>query len=187
MTNVSATSTNTLTGNYAIDTAHSRIGFSARHAMVTKVRGSFAEFEGFGYFDEENPANSRVELDIKVASINTGNPDRDNHLRTNDFLAVDQYPEITYRSTAVERQDADTYRVTGDLTVRGVTRPVTIDFTFTGNVIDPWGNQRIGFEGRTQINRKDYGVSWNAPLEAGGVLVSDKIELDFDISAVKKA
>lgn len=176
-----------LTGKYMLDPSHTRIGFAARHAMVTTVRGSFNEFEGSGYLDAESPANSRLAVTIKAASIDTRNPDRDAHLRSNDFFAMDEYPEITYVSTSVEQVDDERYRVTGDLTVRGVTKPVTVDFEFSGAAVDPFGNQRIGFEGTATINRKDFGVSWNAPLEAGGVLVSNKVVLEFDVSAIKAA
>ncbi len=183
MTTVTAPST--VTGTYAIDASHSRIGFVARHAMVTKVRGSFNEFEGSGYFDADQPANSRLELVIKTASIDTRNADRDGHLRGNDFFDMDEYPTITFRSTSVEQTGHAEYRVTGDLTIKGITKPVSVDFDYTGAVVDPWGNQRIGLEGNTTINRKDWGVSWNAALEAGGVLVSEKVTLEFEVSAVR--
>ena len=176
----------TLTGNYTLDKAHTRVGFSARHAMVSKVRGSFNEFEGSGYLDQDNPANSHVEITIKAASIDTRNNDRDNHLRSNDFLAMEEHPEITFRSTKVDKQ-GDHYNVTGDLTIRGATNPVTIDFEFTGSSIDPWGNLRVGFEGGTTINRKDWGVNFNAVLDAGGVMISEKVDLEFDVEAVKAA
>jgi polyisoprenoid-binding protein YceI len=175
----------TLTGNYTLDPAHTRIGFSVRHAMVSKVRGSFNDFEGSGYIDEEKPANSHFELKIKVASIDTRNADRDNHLRTNDFLAMDENPEITFTSTDIEQVDDSNYKVTGDLTIRSVTKPVTIEFEYTGSAVDPWGNLRLGFEGSASINRKDFGITWNAPLEAGGVMVGDKVNLEFDVEAVK--
>ena len=177
----------TLTGTYAVDPSHSRIGFVARHAMVTKVRGSFNEFEGSGHFDANDPTRSRLELTIKAASIDTRNPDRDAHLRSNDFFAMDEYPEIRFSSTAVELVDAENYRVTGDLTIKGVTKPVTVDFEYTGTATDPFGNQRIGFEGKTTVNRKDWGVNWNAALEAGGVLVSEKVTLEFEVSAIRSA
>src|SRR4051794_34811749 len=177
----------TLTGSYTLDTAHSRIGFVARHAMVTKVRGSFKEFTGSGYFDGENPANSKLEITIQAASIDTGNADRDGHLRGNDFFAMDEYPEITFVSTAVEQTGDDRYRVTGDLTIKGVTKSVSVDFELAGAAVDPFGNHRIGLEGTTTINRKDFGVNWNAALEAGGVLVSEKVVLEFDVSAIKSA
>jgi polyisoprenoid-binding protein YceI len=176
-----------LTGDYKLDLAHTRIGFSARHAMVSKVRGAFNEFDGSIHLDTDKPANSHVEINIKAGSIDTRNTDRDNHLRSNDFLAMNEYPEITFSSTAVESVGGDHYRVTGDLEIRGVTRPVTVDFEFTGSATDPWGNLRIGFEGGTTINRKDWGVSWNAALEAGGVMVSDKVNLEFEVEAVKVA
>jgi len=175
----------TLTGTYTIDPTHSRIGFVARHAMVTKVRGSFNEFDGSGYFDAENPANSRVELTIQAASIDTRNADRDGHLKSNDFFDMETYPQITFASAAVEQLDAENYRVTGDLTIKGVTKPVTVDFEYTGTAVDPYGNTRVGFEGKTTVNRKDWGVNWNAALEAGGVLVSEKVTLEFEVSAIR--
>jgi polyisoprenoid-binding protein YceI len=175
----------TLTGTYAIDPGHSRVGFVARHAMVTKVRGSFNEFDGSGYFDAENPARSHLQLTIKADSIDTRNADRDAHLRSNDFFDMATYPEITFASTAVEPADGENYRVTGDLTIKGVTKPVAVDFEFTGSAVDPFGNLRIGLEGRTTVNRKDWGVNWNAALEAGGVLVGEKVTLEFEVSAIR--
>jgi polyisoprenoid-binding protein YceI len=177
----------TLTGSYTIDPVHSRIGFVARHAMVTKVRGSFNEFDGSGYFDAANPANSKLQLSIKAASIDTRNADRDAHLRSNDFFDMDTYPQITFSSTSVEPAGDVRFRVTGDLTIKGVTRPVTVDFEYTGSAVDPYGNQRIGFEGSTVVNRKDWGVNWNAALEAGGVLVSENVTLEFEVSAIRSA
>jgi polyisoprenoid-binding protein YceI len=174
-----------LSGTYMIDPAHSRVGFSARHAMVTKVRGSFNEFEGTGTFDAEEPSRSHLELTIKAASIDTRNADRDTHLRSNDFLDMDAHPDITFRSTAVEALGGSNFRVTGDLTIRGVTRPVTVDFEYTGSAVDPFGNSRVGLEGSTTINRQDWGVKWNAALEAGGWLVSDKVTLEFEVSAIR--
>jgi polyisoprenoid-binding protein YceI len=177
----------TLTGSYTIDPTHSRVGFVARHAMVTKVRGSFNEFEGSGYLDAEDPSKSHVQLTIKAASIDTRNADRDGHLRNNDFFDGDNHPVITFVSTAVEVVDAENFRVTGDLTIKGITKPVTVDFEYTGAAVDPFGNQRVGLEGKTTVNRKDWGVNWNAALEAGGVLVSEKVTLEFEISAVRNA
>jgi polyisoprenoid-binding protein YceI len=182
---MTTTANASLTGTYAIDASHSQIGFSARYAMVTKVRGQFNEFSGTGFFDLENPANSHLQVTIEAKSIDTGNADRDAHLRGNDFFDMDQFPEIKFVSTSFEKIDADKYGVTGDLTVRGVTKPITIDLDFTGEAVDPWGNLRIGLEGKTTFNRKDWGVNWNAALEAGGVLVSEKINLEFEISAVR--
>ena len=185
MTTITAPST--ATGTYAIDASHSRIGFVARHAMVTKVRGSFNEFTGTGYFDAENPTGSHVELTIQAASIDTRNADRDAHLRSNDFFDMENHPEIRFVSTSVEQTGDATYRVAGDLTIKGVSRPVAVDFEFAGAAVDPFGNHRIGFEGSTTVNRKDWGVNWNAALEAGGVLVSEKVTLEFEVSAIRNA
>jgi polyisoprenoid-binding protein YceI len=176
-----------LTGSYTIDPAHSRIGFVARHAMVTKVRGTFNQFEGSGHFDAEDPSKSRLELTIEAASIDTRNADRDAHLRSNDFFDMERYPTISFVSTAVEPVDDEHYRVTGDLTIKDVTKSVSIDLEYTGAAVDPFGNQRIGLEGSTTVNRKDWGVNWNAALEAGGVLVSEKVTLEFEVSAIRNA
>ena len=175
----------TLTGTYTIDPSHSRVGFVARHAMVTKVRGNFNEFEGTGYFDAEHPENSTVELTITADSIDTRNADRDAHLKSNDFFDMENHPEIGFTSTSVEQVDAENYRVTGDLTIKGVTKSVTVDFEYTGAAVDPFDNQRIGLEGSTKVNRKDWGLDWNAPLNAGGVLVSENITLEFEVSAIR--
>jgi polyisoprenoid-binding protein YceI len=187
MTTASAPALTELTGTYTVDPAHTRIGFVARHAMVTKVRGSFDEFAGTAVLDGANPANSRVEVTIEAASIDTRNAQRDEHLRGNDFLAMQEYPKITFASTGVRQAGETTFEVTGDLTIKGVTNSVTIPFEFEGAATDPFGNQRVGFEGAVTINRKDYGVTWNAALEGGGVLVSDKVTLEFEISAIKSA
>ena len=176
-----------LSGTYTIDPAHSRIGFMARHAMITKVRGSFDEFEGSGTLDADNPENSSLRLTIKTASIDTRNADRDNHLRSNDFFDMEKYPEITFASTSVKAADSTHFDVIGDLTVKDTTKPVTVSLEYTGSAVDPFGNHRIGFEGSTEINRKDWGVNWNAVLEAGGMLVSEKVTLEFEISAIKDA
>ena len=187
MTTASAPALTELTGTYTLDPAHTRIGFVARHAMVTKVRGSFDEFAGTAVLDGANPANSRVEVTIEAASIDTRNAQRDEHLRGNDFLAMQEYPKITFVSTGVHQVGETTFEVAGDLTIKGVTNKITIPFEFEGSAKDPFGNQRVGFEGSVTINRRDYGVTWNAALEGGGVLVSDKVTLEFEISAIKNA
>lgn len=174
-----------LSGDYTLDPAHSRIGFVARHAMVTKVRGSFNEFEGGGTLDAEDPSNSHVTLTIRAASVDTRNADRDAHLRSNDFFDMESYPDIRFVSTEVEPLADDRFRITGDLTIKGVTNPVSVEFEYQGAAVDPFGNHRIGFEGSTVINRKDWGVNWNTALEAGGWLVSEKITLELEVSAIK--
>ena len=175
-----------ITGDYTIDPSHTRLGFSARHAMVTTVRGQFTDFSGTAHVDTANPANSSVSVTIQTASIDTGSEDRDGHLRSADFFDADTNPTITFTSTKVERDGTD-WEVTGDLTIKGVSKPVTIVFEENGSAQDPFGNVRIGFEGQTAINRKDWGLTWNAALETGGVLVSEKIKLEFDVSAIKNA
>ena len=187
MSTASAPALTDLTGTWTLDPAHTRIGFVARHAMVTKVRGSFNEFEGTAVLDGANPASSHAEVTIKAASLDTRNAQRDEHLRSNDFLAMQEHPEITFTSTGVRQDDDTTFELTGDLTIRGITKSVTIPFTFEGAAKDPFGNLRAGFEGSVAINRKDWGVTWNAALEGGGVLVSDRVTLEFEISAIKNA
>ena len=176
-----------LTGDYTIDTAHSRMGFVARHAMVAKVRGGFDEFEGTAHLDGEQPENSSARVTIQAKSIDTRNKQRDDHLRSNDFLDMDNHPEITFVSTAVKALGDDRFTVTGDLTIRGVTKSVDIDFEYTGTATDPFGNQRVGLEGSVVLNRKDFGVSWNAAIEGGGVLVSEKVTLEIEVSAIKNS
>ena len=175
-----------LTGTWTIDTSHSRVGFVARHAMVTKVRGSFNEFEGQAVVAEDLAATT-ASVTIQVASIDTRNEQRDGHLKSNDFLAIDEFPTITFVSTGVTVTGPTSLELAGDLTIKGVTNSVTVPFEFEGAALDPFGNLRAGFEGAVTINRKDYGVTWNAALETGGVLVSDKIALEFEISAIKSA
>ena len=186
-TQQSAVASQLTSGTYTIDPTHSRIGFVARHAMVTKVRGSFNEFDATVTVDTEDLTRSSAQVTIKVDSIDTRNEQRDGHLRSNDFLDIANHPEITFVSTDVTPVGDDVVRVTGDLTIKGESRPVAIDFTYEGAAVDPFGNQRVGFEGSVVINRKDWGITWNAALETGGVLVSDKITLEFEISAIKAA
>ena len=182
---MSTTTTPIPTGTYTIDPTHSRIGFVARHAMVTKVRGSFNEFEGAAIVDGDDLSASKVDVAIKAASIDTRNEQRDGHLRSNDFLAMDEHPAITFSSTGVRSTGPTSLELTGDLTIKGVTNSVTVPFEYEGAATDPFGNLRAGFEGSVTINRKDYGITWNAALETGGVLVGDKIVLEFEVSAIK--
>jgi polyisoprenoid-binding protein YceI len=187
MTTATTPALTELTGTYTLDPAHTRIGFVARHAMVTKVRGAFNEFEGTATLDGANPASSSARVTISAASIDTRNAQRDEHLRSNDFLSMDEYPQITFASTGARQVDDSTFELTGDLTIKGVTNPITIPFSFEGAAKDPFGNLRVGFEGAVTINRKDYGITWNAALETGGVLVSEKVTLEFELSLVKNA
>src|SRR5215212_9230166 len=176
-----------LTGDYTIDPSHSSLGFVARHAMVTNVKGKFLDFTGSLHLDGSDPAASTASLDIKMDSIDTGSPDRDGHLKSADFFKTDEFPTMTFRSTSAQALGGDDYRITGDLTILGVTKPLTIDLEFNGAAKDPFGNERVGFEGKAEILRSAWGLTWNAALETGGVLVSDKIKLNFDISAIKNA
>ena len=175
-----------ISGDYTIDPSHSRLGFVARHAMVTKVRGEFPEFSGTAHIDAADPSKSSVSLTIAAASVSTGSKDRDGHLTSADFFDVENNPELTFVSTAVSR-DGDDWSITGDLTIKGTSKPVTIVFEQTGSAQDPFGNVRVGFEGDVTVNRKDWNLAWNAALETGGVLVSEKIKLEFDVSAIRNA
>jgi len=173
-----------IAGAYTLDPAHSRLGFSARHAMVATVRGQFTEFTGTAHVNTANPADSKVELSIVADSISTGNEQRDGHLRSGDFFESEKYPNITFVSTDVAR-DGDEWTITGDLTIKGVTNSIAVPFEFNGSAQDPFGNTRIGFEGEATLLRKDWGINFNAALETGGVLVSDKVKLQFDVSAIQ--
>jgi len=176
-----------ISGDYTLDPTHTRIGFAARHAMVTTVRGAFPGFEGTAHIDAADPAASSVDLTIQVGSIDTGVADRDGHLRSADFFDVETYPTIRFVSTSVERDAEGTWLITGDLTIKDVTRSVTVPFEPTGSARDPFGNLRVGFDGELKLNRKDWGLTWNAALETGGVLVSEKVSLQFDVSAIRNA
>lgn len=175
-----------LNGTFTIDPAHSTIGFVARHAVITKVRGSFTDLEGTATINGSDLPSSTVQVSLKVASIDTRQQQRDEHLRSGDFFDAEKYPAITFASTSVQASGND-LEVTGDLTIKDVTRSVTIPLEYTGSALDVFGNSRIGFEGRLEINRKDFGLTWNAALETGGVLVSEKIALEFDLSLIKNA
>ncbi|WP_030231826.1 MULTISPECIES: YceI family protein [unclassified Streptomyces] len=182
-----ATDLAALTGDYTIDPAHSTIGFVARHAMVTNVKGGFQDFTGTLHLDGTDPSRSTASIDVVMNSISTGNADRDGHLKSADFFRTDEFPTMTFRSTAAEDLGGGDYRITGDLTILGTTRPLSIDLEFNGAAKDPFGNERVGFEGKAEILRSEWGLTWNAALETGGVLVSDKIKLNFDISAIRNA
>jgi polyisoprenoid-binding protein YceI len=168
-------------GTFNIDPSHSRIGFSARHAMVTKVRGSFNEYTGSGTIDN---GVASLSIEIAVSSIDTRSADRDGHLQSPDLFDVAAFPKITFASTSVKDAGADKVVVEGDLTVKDVTKSISIEFEYTGTATDPYGNARFGFEGAAEINRKDFGLTWNAALETGGLLVSETVKLEFEISAI---
>ena len=173
-------------GRWEIDSAHSRVGAVARHLMVTKVRGSFGVFGG-AIEVGERPEDSRVEVRIDAASIDTGSSDRDQHLRSADFLDVERFPEITFVSTKVERAGETGLRLTGDLTIRGVSRSVTLDAEFDGLIGDPWGGKRVAFTATTELEREAWGMTWNVAIEKGGVLVSKKIQVEIDVQATSQA
>ncbi|GAB2507757.1 hypothetical protein CATRI_05035 [Corynebacterium atrinae] len=175
-----------LTGTWVLDPAHTSIAFIARHAMVTKVRGNFDEFEATVVVDEANPANDSAVAVIKTASVHTGNADRDGHVRGDDFFAVEKFPEMTFAATSFNLH-GDGSTVTGDLTIKDVTKPVTLDVEIFGVEEDPFGNTRVGFEANTKINRKDFGVDFQAPLASGGVLVSEQVTIQIDGSGIKQA
>jgi polyisoprenoid-binding protein YceI len=175
-----------LSGDWEFDPSHTRIGFSARHAMVTTVRGSFNEIEGHVHADVEDMTKSTATVRLKAASIDTRNEQRDTHLRSADFFDVEKWPDILFESTSIEEVQDGAYIVNGHLTIRDVTRPVSIPLELIGVQADPTGAIRAGFEGSRRINRRDFGLEWNVALDAGGVLVSEKISLEFEISAVKK-
>jgi polyisoprenoid-binding protein YceI len=170
-------------GTWTIDPAHTTVGFVARHLMITKVRGRFTGVSG-AITIAEDPLQSSVEATIDLASVDTGDQQRDAHLRSADFFDVEHHPTMAFRSTGV-KQDGRSFVVQGDLTIKGVTRPVELDVEFEGAGPDPWGGTRAAFSATTDVNRKDWGLEWNVTLETGGLLVSDKIRLELDIQAVK--
>lgn len=167
-----------------IDPAHTQVNFSVKHMMVSTVRGTFSDVNGSIQFDPANPASGSVEVTIDPNTIYTGAADRDNHLRSPDFFDVVNYPTVSFKSTTVQVTGDNKGKISGDLTIRDVTKPVTLDVTFDGEGVDPWGNKRVGFTGETQINREDFGLTWNQALEAGGVLVGKDIKLSLEVQAV---
>jgi polyisoprenoid-binding protein YceI len=170
---------------YAVDPGHSEVSFQIRH-MVSQVRGRCNAFSGNVQLDAKNLANSSVEFHIKAESIDTGVPDRDKHLKSGDFFEVEKYPEITFKSKSVKPAGKDKFNVTGDLTMHGVTKEVTLPVTLLGTAKDPWGNTRAGFETETTLNRKDYGIVWNKALDAGGALLGDDVKVAINLETVLK-
>jgi polyisoprenoid-binding protein YceI len=169
---------------YKIDKGHSEVSFQIRH-LVTNVRGRFNDFEGNINLDPQNLAQSSVDFRVKAASIDTGVADRDKHLRNADFFDVEKYPEITFKSKSIQAAGKDKYNVTGDFTMHGVTKQITLPVTFLGTAKDPWGGTRAGFETETTVDRKDYGITWNKALDAGGAMLSDDVKVAINIEAVK--
>jgi polyisoprenoid-binding protein YceI len=174
-----------LTGTWDVDPIHSTVGFAAKHAMVATTRGHFTVFSGGATIDAAAPENSSLWLEIDASTVQTGNNDRDNHLRSNDFFGSQEHPKITYRSTSL-KVDGDEIRTVGDLTIKGTTHPVELTWTFNGVSKDPYGNSRAGFDAEGSVNRKNWGLNWNAALETGGFLVSDKVKLVIEVAAVKR-
>jgi polyisoprenoid-binding protein YceI len=168
---------------FAIDKSHSEVVFQVRH-LVTRVRGRFTSFEGTIAFDQADPSRSTVDVTIQAASIDTAEPARDTHLRSADFFSAEEFPALTFRSTGITKTGQDSYDVAGDLTIHGVTRPVNLAASYLGAAKDPWGKDRIGFEAETKINRKDFGLNWNAALETGGFLVGDEVKISLQVQAI---
>jgi polyisoprenoid-binding protein YceI len=181
MSTTSATATPVRT--FAIDKTHSEVTFQVRH-LVTKVRGRFTDFSGTVQFDEARPEQSSIDFSINAASIDTGTADRDAHLRGDDFFAVDKHAAITFKTSKVAKKTAEQFDIEGTLTIRGIAKPLTLTVTYLGTATDPWGNTRVGFEGETTINRKDFGLNWNAALEAGGFLVGDDVKISVSLQAI---
>ena len=171
---------------WQIDSAHSEIQFSARHMMISKVRGTFETFTGTVELDEKNPEAAVVDVTVDLTSINTREDQRDAHLRSADFFDVDNHPQAHFRSTKVERTGDKRAKLTGDLTIRGVTKPVTLDVVYEGMAKSPWGTMSAGFSASGKLNRKDWGLNWNQALETGGVLVGEEIQLNIEVELVKQ-
>lgn len=170
-----------------IDASHSHATFSVRHMMVSTVKGKFNVLRGTLNLDEANPLNSWVEAEVDTTSIDTGDPNRDKHLRSPDFFDVEKYPKITFKSTKVEPAGDNEYKVTGDLTMHGVTKPVVFSVEYSGEIKDPYGLRRAGFSAKSKISRKEWGLTWNNLLETGGAIVSDEVKIEIDLEAVTKA
>ena len=169
---------------WKLDPAHTAVEFSAKHLMISTVKGRITDIEGTIHTDERNPRNSSVEVTLKAASLDTRTDQRDQHLRSADFLDVEKYPEIKFRSTRIEGEK-DSFKLTGDLTIRDVTKPITLDVEFEGSTRDPWGGERVGFSAKGKLDRRDFGLTWNQALETGGVVVGNDIKISLEVEAVK--
>src|SRR3712207_6191287 len=173
--------------SWIIDAAHSNVGFSIKHLMIATVRGSFTQVQGTVRVDENDPSTAEIDITIPTASITTRDEKRDAHLKSPDFFDAEQFPNMTFRSTRVERVSGDSFRVIGDLTIRDVTKEVALDVELQGRAKDPWGNEKAGFEATTTIKRSEYGLTWNAALETGGVLVGDDVKISIEAELQKQA
>jgi len=173
--------------SWQIDPAHSQIQFSVRHMMISNVRGRFEDFKGTVDFDERKPSRSKVSVEIDVASVNTREPKRDGHLKSPDFFDAATYPTVIFKSKRLETVDDSRGRITGDLTIRGITKEVVLDTEYSGQAKSPWGAVSAGFSAQTTINRKDWGLNWNQVLETGGVLVGDEVTINIELEIVKQA
>jgi polyisoprenoid-binding protein YceI len=172
---------------WTIDPAHTTAEFGVKHLMISTVKGQFSDVKGTLRLDDAEPANSTVEVEVGVSSVDTREEKRDAHLKSSDFFSVEEYPAMTFRSTSVERMGEDRYRVTGDLTIRGVTKSVVLEVEREGQVKDPWGGERIGFTAVTKLDRRDFGLVWNVALEAGGLLVGTEVKVMLSVEAVREA
>jgi polyisoprenoid-binding protein YceI len=172
---------------WSIDPAHTHVEFAVRHLMITTVKGRFTDVSGTVRMHDNDIAKSEVEININAASIDTREAQRDAHLRSADFLDVEKYPEITFRSKRIADVDGDQFKLVGDLFIHGVTREVTLDVTSEGRARDPWGGERAGFSAKTKIKRGDFGLTWNQSLETGGVLVGDEVKVSLEVELLRKA
>lgn len=172
---------------WQLDNSHSSVEFAVRHMMISTVRGRFEDFSGQVNFDEQNPENSSVNVQIQASSINTRDGQRDGHLKSADFLNVEQYPLITFQSTRIEKTDGNHGRIYGHLTIRDVTKEVVLDTEFVGKAKSPWGTTSAGFSASTAIDRKEWGLTWNAPLETGGVLVGEQVKISIEVELIEQA
>ncbi len=173
--------------SWQIDSSHSQINFSARHMMISKVRGTFESFSGIVNFDEENPTNTAVNIEVDLTSINTRDEQRDGHLKSPDFFDVENYPTMKFVSSRVEQIDGNNGRLYGQLTIKDVTKEAVLDVEYAGIAKSPWGTESAGFSASGSINRKEWGLNWNQALETGGVLVGDKINIEIELELVKQA
>jgi len=183
MTKTMTTTTGVTAHTFAIDKAHSEVLFQVRH-LVTKVRGRFTDFSGTVDFDPAQPERSGIAFTINAASVDTAAPDRDQHLRSDDFFAVEKFPTITFVSARVTKKNDEVYDVAGTLTIHGVAKDVALPVMYLGEATDPWGNARVGFETELTINRRDFGLLWNAALETGGFLVGDEVKITISVQAI---